>query len=232
LAIASRSNVLVGVGSRNGRVRASADAELRSALARELHDRVAQTLTTIVMDLEVFKRDQAGQEVLSKVDAVQGSMREVLSSLRELLHDLRAESTGFAEDLEERLSALVEAFQRRTGITSVLVVEPGWPARSKSAAGLNLYRIAEEALVNAGRHSGARRVSITLRPLPDDGLRMTITDYGRGFDGALIAPGIGTIGMKERAVLIGALLTIDSAPGAGTSVHVTLPRPALAADRA
>lgn len=206
-----------------------ADADIRRALARELHDRVAQTLTTILIDLENFKSEQAGQDtVLTRVESVQGSMREVLSSLRDLLHDLRGESTSIASDMQNALTGLLHDLERRTGIMASLVVQPGWPARTKPGAAANLYRIAEEALANVARHSGAKRVVLKLRPLSDD-LCLTVTDYGRGFDPAAVAPGFGTTGMRERAVLLGARLWIDSLPGYGTSVHVTIPRAALAA---
>jgi two-component system sensor histidine kinase UhpB len=233
LAIASRTSV--PAAAKNREINAGlhvANAELRTALARELHDRVAQTLTSILMDLEVFKREQAGQAtVLTKVDEVQGSMRDVLSSLRDLLHDLRGESVGVAGDIREGLSTLLSGFERRTGIMSTLVVHPAWPERTRPAAGLNLYRIAEEALVNAARHSGAKQVRLTLRPVAGEELCMTITDYGRGFDDDTVVPGMGTVGMRERAVLIGARLWIDSFAGYGTSVHVIMPRSALTPGR-
>ena len=207
-----------------------ASTEVRTALARELHDRVAQALTSILVDLEVFKREQAGQDiVLTKVDSVQGSMREVLSSLRELLNDLREDSAGprvFAD-----LPSLVGSFTRRTGIEARLVVHPGWPVETRPAATYNLYRIAEEALMNARRHAGATQVSITLVPVGDGDLSMTIADDGRGFEKDGMVDGMGTTGMRERAILIGARLQIDSVPGGGTSVQVTLPRSALARER-
>jgi two-component system sensor histidine kinase UhpB len=228
VAIASQSTVQTDVRE-SGSGLGLANAEVRSALARELHDRIAQTLTGILMDLEVFKREQVGQDsVLHKVDSVQGSMREVLSSLHDMLHELRGEPVGFAGDLRDGLSTLIRGFERRTGIPAVLTVQPGWPARTRPAAAFNLYRVAEEALVNVARHSGAKQVRITLRPAAGDELCMTVTDYGRGYDKEATAAGMGTIGMKERAVLIGARLWIDTFPGFGTSVHVTLPRSALA----
>jgi two-component system sensor histidine kinase UhpB len=201
-----------------------ADPALRRALARELHDRVAQTLTAILIDLENFKSEQAGRDsVRDRVDSVQGSMREVLSSLRDLVHELRGDAVGAVEDFREALATLIRDFERRTGIASSLVVHPGWPAHIRPAAAFNLYRIAEEALANAARHSGAMRVSVRLRRLPGNDLSMSITDYGRGFDDRETAPGMGTLGMKERAVLIGARLWLDSFPGYGTSVHVVAP---------
>jgi two-component system sensor histidine kinase UhpB len=209
-----------------------ASAEVRTALARELHDRVAQALTSILVDLEVFKREQAGQDtVLTRVDSVQGSMREVLSSLRELLNDLRTEPGGSGSVFAD-LPGLVGDFVRRTGIETKLVVQPGWPAETRPAAAYNLYRIAEEALMNARRHGGATQVRVELAPVGEGDLRMTITDDGRGFEAHGTTDGMGTIGMRERAVLMGARLRIDSVPGGGTSVKVTLPRSALAGGHA
>ena len=231
LAIASRSST-VPVRAEKGHDPGAlflAHPEVRSALARELHDRVAQKLATVLMDLEVFKTEQVGQDaVLNRVDLVQGSMREVLGSLRDLLHELRDESVGFSGDLHEGLSTLLGNFERRTGIETSLIVKPGWPARTRPAAALQLYRIAEEALINAGRHSGAKQVRVTLSPVGDNQLCMSIADYGRGFDESSIVAGMGTLGMRERAVLIGARLWIDAFPGYGTTVQVNLPREQLA----
>ena len=95
---------------------------------------------------------------------------------------------------------------------------------------MNLYRVAQEALQNAARHSGARRVTVKLRSIASGKLAMTVTDYGRGYDRDATSAGMGTVGMQERAVLIGAELWIDTFPGYGTSVHVTLPRSVLEAD--
>lgn len=208
-----------------------ADPDVRRALARELHDRVAQTLTTILIDLEVFKTEQKGRNsVQTKVDSVQGSMREVLSSLRDLLQELRGEAAGAAGDFRGSMAALVHDFERRTGILATLVVHPGWPAATRPGATMNLYRVAQEALQNAARHSGARRVTVKLRSIASGKLAMTVTDYGRGYDRDATSAGMGTVGMQERAVLIGAELWIDTFPGYGTSVHVTLPRSVLEAD--
>ena len=234
MAIAATTTPRLRTGSRATRSQLKvASAEVRTALARELHDRVAQGLTTILVDLEVFKREQAGQDtVLTRVDSVQGSMREVLSSLRELLDDLRTEPASAGAAVFADLPALVANFTRRTGIDTSLVVRPGWPVETRPAAAYNLYRIAEEALMNARRHAGAMHIAVELKPLEGGELSMTITDDGRGFDSNDTTAGLGTIGMRERAVLIGARLRIDSVTYAGTRVEVTLPRSALARGRA
>ncbi len=206
-----------------------ADEELRRALARELHDRVAQTLTTILVELENFKADQVGRQgVLDHVDAMQGSMREVLISLRELLIDLRGDSFSAGDKFADAVHVLLTDFQRRTGIEARLAVQSGWPAQIKPAAALNLHRITEEAVVNARRHSGATTVQVTLRPLSEKTFALSITDDGRGFEPDLVPPGMGTVGMRERALLIGARLRIESRLGIGTTIHVIIPRSSLA----
>ena len=204
------------------------DDEVKRALARELHDRVAQTLTALLIDLENFKAEQFGRaSVQTRVDGVQGSMRDVLSNLRDLVQDLRGESGLQADDLRLSLTRLVTDFESRTGIAASLSVQQAWPQRAKPGAAVNLFRIAEEALVNAGRHSGTKRVAVKLSAGRNGELAMTVSDYGRGFDRGVIAPGVGTLGMQERAVLLGARLWIDSYPGYGTSVRVTMPRTSL-----
>ncbi len=207
------------------------DPDVRRALARELHDRVAQTLAAILIDLEVFKTEQTGRNsVQTRVDSVQGSMRDVLSSLRDLLQELRGEAAGAGGDFRGSMVALVSDFERRTGIPATVVFHPSWPRATRPGATMNLYRIAQEALQNVARHSGAKRVSVKLRSLAGGNLSMTVADYGRGFDREATSAGMGTVGMRERAVLIGAELWIDTFPGYGTSVHVTFPRSVLAAD--
>jgi two-component system sensor histidine kinase UhpB len=225
LAIAPRDTLEIeAVDPEVGEELRVAEPALRRALARELHDRVAQTLTALLIDLEQFKAEQVGrQTVLHKVDSVQGSMREVLSSLRELLYDLRGDGVAASGDLRESLAKLIGDFERRTGIISTLTIHPRWPGGIGSAAASNLYRIVEESLSNAERHSGARQVAVSLRVAPGDGYRVTITDDGRGYDRQKTLAGMGTVGMEERAVVIGARLSIDSFPGYGTAVHITLP---------
>jgi two-component system, NarL family, sensor histidine kinase UhpB len=86
---------------------------------------------------------------------------------------------------------------------------------------LVVYRVAQEALTNAIRHGGGRRAWLTLRPM-DRTLQLELRDDGRGFDVGAAADGAGLRGMRERAVLIGAMLAVESSPGAGTTVRLTL----------
>src|SRR2546430_15813260 len=180
----------------------------------------------MVVDMENFKLDQAGQvNVVSRVDSLQESTREVLHNLRQVLYDLREEpstNSGFVQSVR----ALLGRFEGSTGIRSKLRVSTGWPSRLSSATASNLYRIVEEALKNVRLHSGAGRVDVVLESL-DDGVSLTVRDDGRGLpaDGSR-RPGMGMMGMRERAVLLGGELNVISDGGIGTTVKAVVPRAA------
>ena len=177
-------------------------------MARELHDRVAQTLTTMLVDVEKFKAQPvAWDDVLQEMDSIQSSTREVLSSLRQLLYDLRGENP-VGDSFAGAVGDLLARFSEKTRIEAAVIVERGWPAALYPAAALNLYRIVEEALSNVRMHSGASSVSVLLEAPKDGQLALVIDDNGRGVDGNLHRPGLGTVGMRERALLLGGQLKV------------------------
>lgn len=194
-------------------------------MARELHDRVAQTLTTMLVDVENFKAQQvAWDDVVREMDGIESSTREVLSSLRQLLYDLRGESS-IGEGFVSAIGELIARFSERTRIEAAVVVHRDWPAVLAPAAAMNLYRIVEEALSNVRMHSGASTVSVRLDAPRDGQLALVIDDNGRGVDGDIERPGLGTVGMKERALLIGGQLRIFSSDeGGGTTVRASFPK--------
>jgi signal transduction histidine kinase len=204
------------------------EGEIRKLVARELHDRVAQTLTGMLVDLENFKTEPVGwDDVLRRLDTVQDSTRQVLQSLRELLHDLRGEDT-FGDSFVDAVGALVAGFEQKTAIKSELSVLPGWPQSLTTPASVNLYRIIEEALSNVRRHSGAQAVRIYLQPHSDNEVAVIVVDNGRGVDSETAWPaGMGTVGMKERVVILGGELFIDSVYGDGTTVRAIFPKQQL-----
>jgi two-component system sensor histidine kinase UhpB len=204
-----------------------AESEVKRKLARELHDSVAQILTLMVVDMENFKLDQAGQDiVVEKVDSLQESTREVLNNLRQVLYDLREEpstESGFVHQVR----TLLARFERSTGIRPMLRVSSEWPARLSSGTAHNLYRIVEEALNNVRLHSGAARVDVMLGAI-GDGVELTVQDDGRGLpssDGER-RQGMGMMGMRERAVLLGGELDVTSSGNGGTTVRAVVPRAA------
>jgi len=204
------------------------EEDLRRLVARELHDRVAQTLTGMLVDLENFKTEPVGwEDVLRRLDTVQDSTRQVLTSLRELLHDLRGEET-FSDSFVDAVGALVAGFEQKTAISTQLSVLPGWPKSLSTPASVNLYRIIEEALTNVRRHSGARAVRIVLKPYSDNEVAVIVGDDGHGGEsGVPWTAGMGTLGMRERAVILGGELRIDNGRGDGTTVRAIFPKDQL-----
>src|ERR1700694_6322324 len=136
--------------------RAMAERVIKQHVARELHDRVAQTLTGMLIELETFKVQQFGREsVLREATELQDSTRQVLQSIREMLYDLRGEPAS-EESFVSVLQGLLSRFEERTRIAVELMVSPSWAKKVRSAAALNLYRIVEEALTNILLNSGVR----------------------------------------------------------------------------
>jgi two-component system, NarL family, sensor histidine kinase DevS len=193
----------------------------RARLARELHDETGQALTSILLGLKHL------DDVIETDDA-----REATAALRELVVTTLQDVRRLAVEL--RPSALddfglVPAIERLAGTLaeqSELVVdlearlgEQRLPAEAETA----LYRIVQEALTNVVKHASARRVSITL--VRKQGFAVVVVeDDGLGFDPRTTRTGsLGFVGMRERVELVGGRLTVESAPGAGTTIAAEVP---------
>lgn len=203
---------------------AAIEDEIKRRVARELHDRVVQTLTAMLVELESFKHKPVGwEDVQRQLDSVQGSTREVLTSLRQLLHDLRGEES-LGDTFVDAVGSLVSRFDEKTGISARLTVLPGWPDELTPVSSVNLYRLIEEALTNVRMHSRAQNVTVTLQPYSDAELSVAVWDDGRGVDATETRRvGLGTIGMQERALFLGGHVRIESQPGGGTTVLAVVP---------
>jgi two-component system, NarL family, sensor histidine kinase UhpB len=192
---------------------------VRRWLARELHDGVVQTLTSMLVDLELLKAEPSGPAVRPRLETLQGRARSALHGLRHLVCEVRGE-VGEVRDFEDRVAALLSGFQAATGIRGTLSTSPAWPGRLAAPLAFHLHRIVEEALRNVHYHSGAREVSVGLATAGRR-LAVTVADDGRGIDwlpGAPRPAGMGMLGMRERALLLGGRLNVSSSPGGGTAV--------------
>jgi signal transduction histidine kinase len=201
---------------------------VRTELARELHDQVVQELTATLVDLENFKRQPYDEQaVVDEVDQVQGSLRRALHELRQLLYDLRDEEaweTSFMTSLQD----FARRSSKRSGIDINVVVDDDWPSSIRSTAAKHLQRIIHEAVNNARLHGGARSVWVSMF-VEGDVARVSILDDGRGVDPDLAdGSGMGILGMRERAMLLGGSITVEQGPEQGTLVRVDFPRTALA----
>ncbi len=199
--------------------------EERNRLAREIHDTLAQGLTAIAMNLENVDdlladgRDPAAARatVRSALQLTRGTLEEARRSVQ----DLRA-SPLEDRSLTEALHELAESYRRQWKM-HVVIASVGKPQRLPARIELALFRIAQEALTNAQRHAAAEEVTIQVRTTEGQ-TRLIIFDNGRGFDPGKLEDGrFGLIGMNERVRLIGGTLEIQSTPGEGTRLVVSVP---------
>lgn len=217
-----------GVTIRDGEPGGSVERRVKQELARELHDRVAQTLTAMLVEMENLKGLEFQPEtVLREVAAYQEATRQVLGNIRDILYELRGEK-GIGQDFTARVRELLLAFEQKTGIGTTLTVGTAWPSRMATQAAINLYRVLEEALNNVRRHSGARRVRVSLQIMKGELAIMTIRDDGVGLPLLLSERmGLGLVGMRERALLLGGQLRVEPVQPRGTRVTTLIPKERL-----
>ncbi len=200
-----------------------ARAEERSRIAREIHDTLAQSLTAIALHLEGALRSLEGspERARSLLERALGVARESLEEARRSVLNLRAAPLA-GKPLPEALAALGRRLTAETGVRVHVEAPAGGSLPLPVEA--ELYRIAQEALANVGRHAGATEAKITLRAAPRR-VRLSIHDNGHGFT-PQASPGtrLGIVGMRERAQLLGGWLRVTSAPGRGTTVTASIPR--------
>ena len=144
------------------------------------------------------------------------AMRELLSLARQL-RPTALDDLGLAAAIGGQVEQL-----GRGEIDSRLEVEGDFSDLGDDAQ-LVVYRVAQEGLNNAARHSGAKRVEVRLRRSEDGGVVLEVADDGRGFAFDESERGLGIGGMRERALMVGGELTIESRPGAGTTVRLDVP---------
>jgi signal transduction histidine kinase len=192
----------------------------RQRLARELHDEIGQTLTALLLQLGRAAKE-ASPDVVQRLGDAQEAARASIGEVQRIVRELRPEAL---EDLglATALTVLANRVQEHTGLRIVRRLEHDLPALSRDEE-LVAYRVAQEALTNVVRHAEASRAELRLERTRD-GVSLSVTDDGRGMDGA--NAGTGIRGMQERALLIGARLAIDSSESGGSEVRLTFPREA------
>ncbi|HZU70321.1 MAG TPA: sensor histidine kinase [Ktedonobacteraceae bacterium] len=206
--------------------------EERRRLARELHDDTAQALIALSLGLDGLNRAMSRQDVPKKdrdwLASLQNLADHTLEGVRRACRDLRP---SVLDDLGLRaaLEWLCDTSASR-GVPCTFACL-GVSQSTTPEAEIAIFRIVQEALSNIWRHSEATQAHVELRYLPD-ALQLTVHDNGKGFtpssylNAKLVSQrGLGLVGMRERAMLVGATLTFTSSPGAGCSVELHLPLP-------
>lgn len=204
--------------------RESAVADERGLLARELHDSIAQSLAFLKIQLGLMReairrRDPAA--VQRATDELDAGLRESTADVRELLVHFRTRTNG--EDILPALRTTLQKFEHQSGLATHLSVEgEGLPLPPDVQ--VQVLHVVQEALSNVRKHAGAREV--WLEVVQGHTWSVEVRDDGRGFDAAGAPPGEMHVGlriMRERAARIGAQVVVDSVPGAGTCVTLSLP---------
>ncbi|MGN6317556.1 sensor histidine kinase [Trinickia sp.] len=195
-------------------------------ISRELHDELAQTLATLRIEADRLRESIAGQ-------LVDNGMERRLVGMRSLLDDAVASTRRIASDLRPLVlddlgfvaatQWLVQSFMQRSGIECELTVEPADLELDEPYATAT-FRILQESLTNVARHAHASHVAVGVRREPDR-VVLKVRDDGVGFDPARPRkPGsFGLAGLRERAYLVEGELSIESAPGRGTTIEVHIP---------
>lgn len=195
----------------------------RGRFAREIHDSLAQGLTSISLQLECAKANliEQPQNAQTHIEKARGLVRESLREARRTVWNLRPLALGEA-DLAATLQHYASNLTADGRVSCSQQIE-GTPRPLPPDHEAALLRIGQEALTNAIRHSGATEVVHRLR-FGNGWVTLTIIDNGHGFNVAdRVGKGFGLTGMHERAAALGGSLSIDSHPGRGTEVSATLP---------
>jgi signal transduction histidine kinase len=211
------------------RLRSRAGAAERARLVRELHDGAVQSLIGVEMQVDVLRRHSPGEDAIaSELERIQGLLREEVLKLRELMQEMKSTEVD-ARKLPGFLRDTVQRFQRETGIAAQFIMDAGEVVLPQQVC-RELARIAQEALVNVRKHSSAKRVTVQLLQ-EETKWQLIVEDDGVGFpfsgriaqaelDSAGRAPAI----IRERVRLIKGELTIESAPGKGSRVEISVPQ--------
>ena len=189
----------------------------RKRVAQELHDEVGQALTAVMLQIGRLAKN-APAELRDELYETLETTRASLEDVRRIAKQLRPEALDDL-GLVPALNALATTFADRTGLRIHRSLPSRTPVLGKEDE-LVLFRVAQESLTNAARHAQTSRVDLMLEETAE-GIRLQVRDYGVGFNSG--APGGGIRGMRERALLVGAALTIAPAAGGGTAVTLSLP---------
>jgi signal transduction histidine kinase len=201
-----------------------AQEEERRRIARELHDGVAQSIGSVLLELRVLEERVVDESAKQPLRTLRGNMKRILNDVGRLARQLRPsalEELGLAAALDQ----YAQEMQRVHGLDMQVVIHgPASESRLPPAIEITLYRIVQEAVANAARHGNATDASVVIERAHDR-VRLVVEDTGAGFDleKAQRSGGLGLRGMRERAELLGGSLSIETAPGKGTSIRVEVP---------
>jgi PAS domain S-box-containing protein len=198
-----------------------AQEEERSRIARELHDDICQRLALLSMELEQANRgSNSGRS--PKLDEIRRHCAEIAVDVQALSHKLHSSKLEYL-GLAPAIRSYCREFSQQHDVNVQFAAEdvPDFLPRDIS---LSLFRVTQEALQNALKHSGIKQFSVVLRG-SGNGIQLEVSDLGAGFDveGAKLDRGLGLVSMQERAHLVRGTFSIESAENSGTRILVRVP---------
>jgi signal transduction histidine kinase len=200
------------------RLRTVGADEERTRIARDLHDRIGQSLAYLAFELDrIVKANGQGKPVDTQLERLRNDVRGVIGEVRDTLYDLRTDVTD-SNDMSATLQEFLDRVSARSEIETRLDLTV--TGRLPLLQERELWRIAQEAVTNVERHARASKVVVTWQ---SDGIRalLLVADDGIGFPSSRAGrlDSYGIVGMRERAASIGASLDIAGTPGVGTTVR-------------
>jgi two-component system sensor histidine kinase UhpB len=196
----------------------NAQEDERQRIARGLHDEVGQTMTGVLLQLTRLAKDATPAQRAAFGEA-QAAVKASLDDVRRTAQELRPEVLDHL-GLASALTNLARTFSDRTGITVERQIPANPPSLDPNVE-LVIYRVAQESLTNAARHSGATTIVLALEPSAGR-VVLRVLDNGRGLDGAA-AEGGGLRGIRERALIIGGVVAITRSPSGGVEIRLQVP---------
>jgi len=199
-----------------------AQEEERSRIARELHDDICQRLALLSMELEQANRGSNSSGGSAKIEEIRRHCAQIAGDVQALSHKLHSSKLEYL-GLAPAIRSFCREFSQQHDVSVQFEGEnvPGFLPRDIS---LSLFRVTQEALQNALKHSGVRRFSVSLQGQANE-VQLEVSDLGAGFDveRAKLDRGLGLVSMQERAHLVHGSFTIESAVNGGTKILVRVP---------
>jgi signal transduction histidine kinase len=194
----------------------------RARLAREIHDTIAQGLTGIVTQLEAAGVADGDPVVRRRhIDTARGLARESLTEARRSVDALGPRQLVEAQ-LPDAIADMAKRWAETSGV-ELIIDTTGDPRPLLPELEVTLFRVAQEALANVGKHADAARVGLTLSYM-DDVVVLDVRDDGRGFaSGARGGAGFGLVAMEQRVRRVAGAFSVESAPGEGTALSASVP---------
>jgi signal transduction histidine kinase len=201
-----------------------AEEHERQRIAKDLHDDIGQRLALLAIEIEQIKREALGPtaDLHSRIDGVLKQHLEILADVKASAHELHSPRLEYLD-----IAGVMRSFCKEFGERRKVQVDfrsHDLPSFVPPDISLCLFRVLQEALHNAMKHSGVRQFDVQLQGTSDE-IHLTVSDYGAGFDleAARKGNGLGLNRMQERLKLVKGILSIDSQPKRGTTIEAGVP---------